>query len=302
MNDHELTVPVVYAIVLAWNHSDDTREAITSLLASSYPNLHIAIVNNGSTDDTLQMLDQEFPQVEVISSPTNLGVSGGYNLGIQHALVEEPEYILIANNDIAVDRDMISKLVENLSQNPRNGIAMPKIYHYGDRKKLWCTGGHWRKFPPTVKMTDLDTMENSTNSQAKLIEFAPSCVLLLRVSVVQEIGFFDTGYFFYFDDWDYSRRVVAAGYKIAYVPDAVMWHKISASTQKSDKPAIWWYRMGWSAGRYYLKFHTRRDLFLFALWFMIRELAKGKPFRSVLFLSGVREYTKQQKTVKNDQI
>lgn len=295
MNDHKLTDPAVYVIVLAWNHSDDTREALSTLLASNYSNLHIGIVNNGSTDDTLQMLNQEFPQVEVISSPTNLGVSGGYNLGIQYALNKDPDYILIANNDIAVDRDMISKLVENLTQNPRNGIAMPKIYHYDDRKRLWCTGARWRKFPPTVKMMHLDTKENSTNSQAKLIEFAPSCVLLLRADVVKEIGFFDTEYFFYFDDWDYSRRVVDAGYKIAYVPGAVMWHKISASTQKSDKPAIWWHRMGWSAGRYYLKFHTGRDLFLFTLWFMLRELAKGKPSRSVSFLSGVREYAKQQK-------
>ncbi len=119
------------------------------------------------------------------------------------------------------------------------------------------------------------------------IEYAPSCCYLLRRELVETVGLFDESYFFYFDDWDYSARVNRAGYSIWFVPDAIMWHKVSLSTQKSDKPFQWWQYMGRSAFRFYSKYYSKLQLVAFAGWFFIREIIKLKPTHSIGFVCGV---------------
>lgn len=290
---------LVYVIVLAWNHKEDTIEALKSIIQDEYDNKKIIVIDNASTDGTYETIHTEFESVKIIRSEKNLGVSGGYNIGIDYAISQGAEYILIANNDISIDKKMISKLVTALENNPAAAIAMPKIYHYfGNRKRLWCTGAHWRKFPPTVKMSNFNRIDWGIGPKPISIDFAPSCVLLLRKQLIEGIGKFDTSYFFYFDDWDFSKRTKLAGLEILFIPEAIMWHKVSVSTQKSEKPTQWWKRMGFSAALYYSKYHSKYESLTFFLWFIIRELLKGKPKHSIGFINGVIEFVENNKTGK----
>ncbi len=286
---------LVYVVVLAWNHIDDTVECLESMLASDYSPVRFLLVDNASTDDTVETVRRRFPGVEILHSETNLGVSGGYNLGMQYAMDHCADYILIANNDIHVDPAMIRCLVEGMETNPGVGMGMPKIYHYyGDRTRLWCTGARWRTFPPMVKMTGYGVSDSPKFARGKEIEFAPSCVLMLRRAAVEKVGYFDTGFYFYQDDWDYSLRYRKAGYAIRFVPEAKMWHKVSVSTQKSEKPAKWWVYFGRSAVRYYQKHSNRLAFGMFAGWFCFREALKGNFKRLRPFLQGViLEYSKK---------
>lgn len=280
--------PLVYVVILTWNQKEMTIECIESLLASDYFNMRLLVVDNGSTDGTAEALRERFPDVEIIRSPTNLGIAGGYNLGLEYALGHAAEYVLVANNDIVVDPAMLHCLVKALKSIPKAGIGLPKIYHYyGDQRRLWCTGAYWRKFPPTVKMMGVNAQDSRRFSRMREIEYAPSCCLLIKREVLETVGYFDTGYFFYNDDWDFSVRTRKAGYSIWFVPEAKMWHKVSMSTQKSDKPARWWYILGRSTVRYYLRHSTPWALFLFSTWFAIRECIKLKFRRVPPFLAGV---------------
>jgi GT2 family glycosyltransferase len=280
----------VFVIVLAWNHVEDTVECLDSLICSDYSPVHYMLVDNASTDNTMEVVRERFPMVEIVHSTENLGVSGGYNLGMKRAIEQGADYLLIANNDIKVDPTMIRHLVDSLEKHPFAGMAMPKIYHYyGDQKRLWCTGGRWRKFPPMVKMTGYNVLDGPPYNEEKEIPFAPSCVLLLRRDAVKQVGYFDTDYFFYHDDWDYCVRYRKSGFTIRFVPQAFMWHKVSISTQKSDKPAKWWIFYGRSTVRYYQKHATRAAMLSFALWFTLRETIKGNFQRVVPFLKGVKE-------------
>jgi len=289
--------PLVYIVVLAWNHKLDTLECLQSFLESSYPDVRILVVDNGSTDGTPQEIGERYPTVEVVKSETNLGVSGGYNLGMEYAFQQGANYILIANNDIIVDPDMCQCLVEAMVANPCIGIAMPKIYHYfQDRSRLWCVGAHWRRFPPMVKMDGMDRPDGKQYSMAKQIEYAPSCCLMLSRSLIDKIGYFDTRYFFYYDDWDYSARCNRAGMTIQFVPEAKLWHKVSVSTQKSEKPSIWWTYFGRSVFRFYKTHATLSNMLLFTLWFILREGIKLKLKRIPPVLSGIAyEYMTQNK-------
>lgn len=278
---------LIYVIVLAWNHKDETVASLKSLMQSNYPQLRFAIVDNASTDGTAQTVSELFPTVEIIQSPTNLGISGGYNLGMEYALCHGADFVLVANNDIVVDPSMIRNLRTALERHPKAGMAMPKIYHYyGDQRRLWCPGAYWRRFPPEVKM-QVEVRDVPRFNVLREIDYAPSCCLLIGREALEQVGRFDTGYFFYYDDWDLSIRLRKAGYRILFVPDAKLWHKVSVSTQKSERPAQWWRVMGRSTVLFYLRHATPWALFLFITWFMVRESLKLQFGRIPPFLIGL---------------
>ena len=153
----------VFAVVLAFNHVEDTRECLNSFISAAQEmDFQMILVDNGSSDATQEIVGTEFPQVYVLRSEKNLGVAGGYNLGIKYAHDNGADYILIANNDISIDRKMIKHLVRFMNDQPSAGIAMPKIYHYyGDRSRLWMIGAYWRKFPPSIKMMEYNGLDSA---------------------------------------------------------------------------------------------------------------------------------------------
>lgn len=278
----------VCVVVLAWNHKEDTVECLESLKLTDYQKLHLIVVDNGSTDGTHELLRRDFPEVEVVRSSTNLGIAGGYNLGLEKALKSGGEYVVIANNDIVVDPAMIRNLLNSLNYDGQAGMGMPKIYHYyGDRSRLWCTGARWRRFPPGVKMMGVNARDSRRFTRPANLEFAPSCCLIIRSEALRQVGLFDRGYHFYYDDWDFSTRLRRHGYTILYVPEAKLWHKVSVSTQKSDEPAEWWHTMGRSTVRFYLQHVSPFELAQFSLWFLLREALKLKLSRIMPFLRGV---------------
>lgn len=283
-----MTRPLVFGIVLAWNHVDDTLETIESLLNSDYSCLNLVLVDNASTDQTIEEVGRRFPKVKILASIINLGVSGGYNLGMEYALSQGAEYILIANNDIKVDGCMVSRMVNEMEERKESGMIMPKIYLYDDPTRLWMTGAHWRFFPPALKMEGLWSKDGPQFSSSKKIDFAPSCVLLLKSEAIKRVGYFDTGYFFYFDDWDYSIRFRNAGYEIWFSPMAKMLHKVSKSTLKSAKPSQWWVYQGRSTARFYLKHKSKLHLRIYGIWFTLREFVKGNGSCISLFWQGVK--------------
>jgi hypothetical protein len=281
------TAPLVVIVILAWNHIEETLSCLGSYSASRYANFSLIVADNGSTDGTADRIRDRFPDVRVIRTEENLGVSGGYNLGMRAAEAMNAEYVLITNNDVEVDPDMIGHLVSALETEPQAGMAMPKIFHYyGDRSRLWAPGAYWRQFPPAVKMGE-SISDGPAYVMQRAVEYATSCCLLIRRSILHAVGFFDTRYYFYYDDWDYSARVRAHGYSILFVPQSRLWHKISVTTQKSDKSATWWQTFGQSTVRFYLRHRTWVDLILFVGWFALRETAKLEWQRVPPFLRGV---------------
>ena len=94
------------------------------------------------------------------------------------------------------------------------------------------------------------------------LEFVPSCTLFADVRALSQVGVFDEGYFFYYDDYDFSARLRQVGFEIRFVPDAHAYHKVSVSTQKDTRPARWRRTMGRSSVRFYRKHNPLPDLAL----------------------------------------
>ena len=228
--------PLVYAVILAWNNFEDTDECLESVSKLVYENLKIVLVDNGSSDNTPEKVREKYPQVHVIENGRNLGVPAGYNVGFSFALERRGEYILMLNNDTVVPEDMLQELLNVAKQDKSTGIVMPKVLYHGSDSEIWSSGGRYRAFPPAILMTD---RREGAADQLRMIEYAPSCVLLIHRRAFELAGLFDPGYLFLYDDWDFSERVRMHGLKIWYAPQAYVWHKVSRSTKGPVSPLFW---------------------------------------------------------------
>lgn len=279
--------PLVYIVVLAWNHKEDTIECLSSLLKMNYDNFRILVADNGSTDGTSDAIRELFAEAEIVRSSTNLGVAGGYNIGIEHALRKQAEYILVTNNDVVMDQGMLREAVAAAESHEGVGVILPKIYYYDSPNTIWCAGARWRPFPPEFKRIGLNRRDGPRYSQTRDIACAPSCTLLVKREVFEQAGLFDPGYFFYYDDWDFTERVVRSGFRILFAPASRIWHKVSVSTQQTAKPSRWWFILGQSSVRFHLAHRTPLILLIHNLWFLLREIIKLKFSRIFPYVSGV---------------
>jgi len=282
--------PLVYAVVLAWNQLKETLECLESLSHSQYPNLRMLVSDNGSTDGTTEAVKRNYPNVEVTRVEVNMGMERGYNMGLEHALKNGADYVMAMNNDTIVDPEMVTHLVRGIQNHPKAGMVSPKIYHYYDDKtRLWCAGARWAAFPPRIKLIGSNASDSAQFQQDFTLPYVTSCCILMSREALQKTGLFDPGYYFYYNDWDMSARFWAAGYEIWFIADAHIWHKVSMSTQKAEKPDKWWYVMGRSGVRFYLQYKSAWLLAVYTVYFVIREMAKLKFKRVLPYLFGVAE-------------
>lgn len=284
------TAPLVYAVVLTYNHYEDTHECLESIQKLAYDNLKVLVVDNGSADGTPAQVRVNFPEVEVIETGHNLGVPWGYNVGFSHALQAGAEYVLMLNNDTVVDPQLLAQLVDAAEPDSRAGIMVPKILYYDDPEVVWSVGGRYRKFPPAHIILGQDR-PSTEFTEPFYLEYALSCGLLIHRRAFESAGLFDPGYFFFFDDWDFTSRVRAQDLHIVFVPEAEMWHKVSKSTQNSNKASFFWKTWGESSARFYRR-HGRPvwlSLGINVGYLMARELLKGNGRMLKYFWAGVRD-------------
>jgi GT2 family glycosyltransferase/UDP-galactopyranose mutase len=244
--------------VLTYNNSCDTIECLHSLKNLRDNNHSILLIDNGSTDDSLINIRNKFPDVEILELEKNLGVPAGFNKGIQVALNRGFEQVFILNNDTIVDSDILLNLLEITENDGECAIAMPRILYYppdnngNSRMDIWSDGGYYRKFPPGI--VHKDKRKNINFQVPRKVEYVPTCGLLIHRRAFEKVGLFDPGYFFFFEDWDFSKRVREAGLNIWSVPKAKMWHKVSKSIKKDN--ALYWQTMGESTIRFYRRHYS----------------------------------------------
>ncbi|SVB07512.1 uncharacterized protein METZ01_LOCUS160366 [marine metagenome] len=220
--------PHVAIIILNWNQEVDTLECLASVARVEYPALSIIIVDNGSTSDTYETIVQwsrQEPRAIVIRMEQNLGFVGGSNAGIHHALQGNTDYILLLNNDTVVTPEFISRLVAVAEQADNIGIVGPKVYQYqeerifdsaGTRAYFWLAQGMLRAHGES---------DEGQYDREEDVPYITGCALLIKRTVIEKIGLMDEDYFNYFDDLDWGYRTKLAGYRLIYVPKAVIQHK-----------------------------------------------------------------------------
>ncbi len=220
--------PLVGIIILNFNRALDTIECVESLQQCSYSNMLIWVVDNGSTDGSEETLRRTLRGIEVRQTGDNLGFAAGNNWAFEKMTNVHPKYVLLLNNDTIVDPSFLDRMVEALESDPEAAIAGGTVFNYPDENVIWYAGGRfqfWRASSVSSyagKKRDVLFSENNTP-----VTFVTGCLLLFRVDVALQHGLFDTRFFMYFEDCELSIRLHRLGQRLLYVPQAVIYHKVS---------------------------------------------------------------------------
>lgn len=247
-------------IVPNWNGSDSLKGCLDSLWAQSV-RPHIIVVDNGSVDGSVALVEQQYPEVELIRHTHNKGYAGGVNPGFRRAIELGAAYAAPFNNDAVADRQWLEKLVDYLDSHETAGIATCKLLT-SDGQRLDSTGDYYTvwglPYPRGRGESDLDRYDGQTDVFA-----ASGGASLYRVKMLEQIGLFDEDFFAYYEDVDLSFRAQLAGWKVAYVPAALAYHKIGATSGRikgfatyqtlknlpllliKNMPRRYLYRVGW---------------------------------------------------------
>jgi hypothetical protein len=229
----EKNSPKVTAIVLNWNRPEDTVRCVRSLAQSDYPNLHILVVDNGSTPDSFESLERQLTKVTILRNESNLGFAEGNNRGLRWALEQAADYALVLNNDTVVEATMISRLVRAAEADSSLGLLGPVIYYLGRPEEVWFAG---YRFTFNIYVLRRGLRLAQPLKEVERVDFVSGCGLLIRRSVLTEVGLFSPDYFMYYEDLDLCFRVKAAGFGIGCVTGARMWHAVSLSSGGADSP------------------------------------------------------------------
>ncbi|MGA2624698.1 MAG: glycosyltransferase family 2 protein [Bacteroidota bacterium] len=235
------TDPSAYAIVLNWNRFDDTVECIASLKRSSLPLRHILVLDQASPDASGKKLEDNYrgdDQIIVICNEKNYGFAAAANIGIQRALNEGAELIFLINNDTIVAEDCIQRLFEVLNLDPLAAAAGPAIMYYSNPEKLWQAGGFFSKLKMGVIVPGKGKRLRDIDQSASRATFLTGCALLIRRCTFERVGLFDTSYFFYGEDVDYSLRIRDEGMRMYFVPTAKVLHKIEDIATDRTSPFV----------------------------------------------------------------
>lgn len=290
--------PKVIAVVLNWNLPDDTRRCVESLCESDYPNLDVVVVDNGSQPDLYQQMRSQLLDTEFVRSEVNLGFAKGNNLGFRYALERDADYVLVVNNDTIIDSRMVSQLVEAAQARPDVGLLGPIIYYRDAPEQVWFAG---YRFSHGIYVLRRGLHLEPPIQPVEDVDFVSGCGMLIRRSVLEQVGMFSQEYFMYYEDVDLCFRVKAAGMGIACVTDAHMWHAVSTSTGGADSPMKQYYQVKSSLIFYRkhshgLKYALNIGLRLsHALFTLVRALIRGtlNPDAIRMFLKGMREGWRQ---------
>lgn len=224
--------PKVAILILNWNDACSTLETLTSVQGLEYENFEIFLVDNGSTDASREMVPAQFPGVHIISSPQNLGVAGGRNLGLE-AILRWPdvEYVLMLDNDVTVEPQLLDKLVAAAEAQADLAIVGPTIYHYSDPSRIWSAGVTIVFREVTAKKRVKNRLERKgRGEEIKRVECITGCCMLMKRRVFESVGRFNPQYFMVGDDTDFCYRAARQGFASAVVRNAKLWHKVSTST------------------------------------------------------------------------
>jgi len=244
-------IPKVFAVVLNWNGTEDSRKCIESLLHSTYSNLHIVIVDNSSTDDSPYLLAKEFPDIELIQAERNGGYAYGMNLGAKYALELGADFVIYVNNDVIVTPTFLEPMLELARSRNEIGIVSSKVLYTEKPDIIYCAGAKVSYLRCGGVAEYQGRGKDECANEIRETTLAEGCLLLIKKSIFEKIGFMEEKYFMYLEDVDYAERV-RAHFKIMYTNKSIIYHKSGAGKSWAEYSPLYYY------------YYTRNRLWYFA--------------------------------------
>lgn len=231
----------VGVVVVNWNGLADTVVCLNSLAAAHPGPARVIVVDNGSTDGSLERLREwpADPRISVIAAGSNRGFAGANNIGLAELAGDLAiTHFLLLNNDATVQPDFFAQIDRTIAAVPGAGIVGPTIYVTGQTGEVWYAGGH---LVPLRALVLHDTAVPPGPAPVAT-EFVTGCAMLIARPVWETLGPIPECYFIYLEDAEYSHRARVAGFPVLYAPAAVAYHAVGSSVRRlvpSPTVAYW---------------------------------------------------------------
>lgn len=225
---------LVSIVIPNWNGKKFLAGCLKSLIGQTYSPIEIVIVDNGSSDGSVEYLEASYPQIKLIRFNTNTGFSVAVNKGIKESC---GKYVALVNNDTVADSRWIEELVLAIRRSPEIGSCGCKMLAYDNHQLLDGAGDGYRRggLPGRIGHREIDSGQFD---QPRYILGACGGAALYKRSLFEDIGYFDEDYFAYLEDVDLGLRAQSAGYKCLYVPSAVIYHLGCGTTGSGYHPLV----------------------------------------------------------------
>ena len=239
--------PAVAAVIPHLDRIPDTAACCRALATQTLPLAAILVVDNGSTAHAPEELAAACPDARILRLKTNRGFAGGANAGIRAALAQpDIDFVWLLNNDTAAAPDVLEKLVSAAAADPLIGLVGCPLLEGSD-------GSDLRRVPPGKKLRGPWAIPVFPRPGERPDYLSGAC-LLIRREVLDDVGLFDEGFFFFFEDADFSHRALDHGWRLAVAEDAQVEHRGSATIRRMGELQACAYRAGHVR---YLRKHAR---------------------------------------------
>ncbi len=231
--------PLIAVVILNTNRRDDTLACLGSLTANSYRNLRVIVADNASTDGSVESVRARFPATTILQIEENRGYAGNNNVGIAAALTDGADWVLVLNEDTILHSECIAELIAAGECDPRAGVVGPMVYHHDEPDVIQSAGGRLsaRWEAAHVAQNELD---RGQYREPRDVDWISGCAILVRRSVIEQIGMLDDRFFYYWEEVDWCLRASRAGWRIVHVPAARLWHK-GVTRDYRPKPTVTYY-------------------------------------------------------------
>ena len=264
-------------VILNWNTEGFLKEFLPSLLCSTakVEGAEVVVADNASTDGSMKVMAEMFPEVKTLTFSQNYGFTGGYNKAFDALYkTDKPEYFVLINSDIEVTDNWLEPLVEWMDAHPDCGACAPKLHSFQEREKFeyaGAAGGYIDRYGyPFCRgrvLKRLDTDNGQYDSPADVMWATGAC-LLVRSSVYKSIKGLDNRFFAHMEEIDLCWRMQLEGWKVTVVPQSQVYH-VGGGTLPASSP-------------FKLFLNFRNNLLMLdnnlAKTFALEEAGKGKPF------------------------
>jgi GT2 family glycosyltransferase len=254
-------------IILCWNDLGVIVNCLQSIYAGTHSTeFEVIVSDNGSSDESVKVIRERFPQVHVIENGTNLRFSKANNVGIR---ASKGEYVLILNPDTIIHDGTLDKLVMFADQHPEAGAFGCRVLNpdgtyqvsgrpFASLRGEWIAALQLRVLGHFCDWFRSDSYAGWKGETQRMIDWHSGCCILIRADLLKRLGGFDEQFFYYYEDMDLCRRVWAAGYPIIYTPEMTITHLGGQSTKRS--PIAFKIDSQINRYRYYYKYFGKRGV------------------------------------------
>ena len=263
-------LPFVHVLSLNWNGREYLKDFCDTILALDYPHYKVSVIDNASSDGSVDFLENNYPSIEVIRNRENLGYAAGYNVGIQKAYEGGAGYFFILNNDTVVPPETLRNLVIVALTDSSIGFVTGKVYFNENRSMLQTAGKKDKLWQATVVNVGQNQIDKGQFDVQRDYDYLDDVFWLVKRDVYEKLGGYDPEFFLYWEETDWCARAKGKGFRLVYTPTAKIYHKVSLSTGGGSNPKKS-YHIRRNAVLFYYR-HKPRPVFLYKLILVVTEI------------------------------